>query len=76
MPKHRIELSDETIAQAMAGDEQAIRAVISFYRPRIIQKSLRPCYNENVGNYVMYVDPFVCGQLESQLMKAIFTFKK
>lgn len=76
MPRQPKELSYETIARAMAGDEQAIRAVVSFYRPRIIQKSLRPCYNEHVGNYVMYVDPFISGQLESQLMKAIFTFDK
>lgn len=75
-PKRRHDLNYETITRAIAGDEQAIRLIVNLYKPRIIQKSLRPCYDERTGNCFMYVDPFISGHLESQLMKAIFTFDK
>lgn len=73
--RNRQPLAIETIRHAMVGDERAIRKVLQYYRPIIVQKALRLGVDET-GRRYWYIDPLVSGQMESQLMKAIFTFGK
>ena len=68
-------LDPEIVVKAIFGDEDAIGKIVSYYQPIIIQKAVRLCIDDT-GRRSFYIDPFVSGQMEGQLIRAILTFRR
>lgn len=63
------------VVSAVNGDLDALSDVIRFFKPVIQKKAVRPVMDD-CGRCGFYVDPFVFGHIENELIKAILSYKK